>query len=125
MADLADREGRDHADRPGAVPGPDFATPGGLSWCWQLNLASVLDAVTGVAPWLRDAESADSTATDSSAADSSATDSPAADSPATDSPAADSPATDSTATASTSTGSTEPAEGAAHPGSGDMEADDA
>src|SRR6266704_2872466 len=25
----------------------------GLSWCWELDLAAVIDAVTGSAPWLR------------------------------------------------------------------------
>jgi uncharacterized protein DUF222 len=104
MADLADGDGREQADRHGAVPGPDFAAPGGLSWCWQLNLDSVLDAVTGVAPWLRDAESGDSSAA---------------------SPAADSAATDSTATDSNSTGSAAPPEDAAPLGAGDMEADEA
>src|SRR6266567_3147164 len=26
----------------------------GLSWCWELDLAAVIDAVTGSAPWLRE-----------------------------------------------------------------------
>jgi hypothetical protein len=101
MADLAGGEERDGADRPEAVAGHDFATAGGLSWSWQLDLASVLDAVTGAAPWLRDAE-------------------PGADSPSANSPSANSPSVDYT-----SIGSTAPSEDAPHPGAGDMEADEA
>src|SRR5215469_9595984 len=70
MADLSGGEGGEGADRPGAVAGPDFATAGGLSWCWQLDLASVLDAVSGVAPWLSQTESAGTSPEDSPDADS-------------------------------------------------------
>ncbi len=31
----------------------------GLSWCWELDLAAVIDAVTGSAPWLREPASDD------------------------------------------------------------------
>ncbi len=31
----------------------------GLSWCWELDLAAVIDAVTGSAPWLREPASED------------------------------------------------------------------
>jgi len=110
MANLAEGEGHDDADRPEAVAGPDFATAGGLSWSWELNLASVLDAVTGVAPWLRDAEAADASS--------------AAHSPADSSDAAHSPA-DSSSGDPTSTGSTAPSKGTPQPGAGDMEADEA
>src|SRR5215469_7363115 len=33
--------------------------PSGLSWCWNIDLAAVLDAVAGVAPWLREPTSHD------------------------------------------------------------------
>src|SRR5262245_30036664 len=26
---------------------------GGMSWCWELDFAALVDAVTGAAPWLR------------------------------------------------------------------------
>jgi hypothetical protein len=116
MADLAGGEERDGVDRPEAVAGPDFAEAGGLSWSWQLNLASVLDAVTGAAPWLRDAESA---------ADSPSANSPSANSPSANSPFADSPATGSPSVDSTSADSTAPADDPPQPGAGDMEADEA
>src|SRR5579859_175729 len=32
---------------------------GGLSWCWEMDLAAVLDAVAGVAPWLREPQPGD------------------------------------------------------------------
>jgi hypothetical protein len=32
-----------------AVPGLN----GGMSWCWELDFAALVDAVTGAAPWLR------------------------------------------------------------------------
>src|SRR6266566_3360908 len=35
------------------------APAGGLSWCWELDLAAVIDAVTGSAPWLREPASGD------------------------------------------------------------------
>jgi hypothetical protein len=54
MAELAEPAGPEFA----AVDLPPAAS-GGLSWCWELDLATVLDAVSGAAPWLReDASSA-------------------------------------------------------------------
>src|SRR6266568_3902788 len=56
----------------------------GLSWCWELDLAAVIDAVTGSAPWLREPASDDGPPT-------RAAETPAADpAPACTPPAADS-----------------------------------
>ncbi len=49
----------------GSIPGePDepgeSGGPGGLSWSWELDLASLLDAVSGAAPWLRSDPAAES-----------------------------------------------------------------
>jgi len=41
---------------------------GGMSWCWELDFAALLDAVTGTAPWLRPAE-ADEAAADADRAE--------------------------------------------------------
>ena len=62
--------------------------PGGLSWCWDMDLAAVLEAVCGVAPWLREHSPEDGPQADSA--------------PAADSPAANSPPTAGEAPASTS-----------------------
>ena len=49
----------------GSIPGePDEAGesggPGELAWSWELDLASLLDAVSGAAPWLRSDPAAES-----------------------------------------------------------------
>ena len=37
---------------------------GGLSWSWELDLSAVVDAMTGLAPWLRPADEDESAAPD-------------------------------------------------------------
>jgi len=43
------------------------ATPGGLSWMWELDLDAVLEAVTGAAPWLRTTPGSEHTEADAAA----------------------------------------------------------
>ncbi len=43
----------------GPTTGSGPTAGGGLSWSWELDLASLLDAVSGLAPWLRSDPAAD------------------------------------------------------------------
>src|SRR5258705_12260642 len=53
------------AEDPSASAGGDElgqGLGGGMSWCWELDFAALLDAVTGTAPWLRPAEAGEAAA---------------------------------------------------------------
>src|SRR6266581_2635181 len=60
MAAAADGIGPDGPGGPEhAAAGSPLSAGGGLSWSWHLDLAAVIDAVTGSAPWLREPASED------------------------------------------------------------------
>ena len=59
-------EGPGRTDDP-AGDGLMNATPGGLSWMWELDLDAVLEAVTGAAPWLRTTPGSEHTEADAAA----------------------------------------------------------
>ena len=60
MAAAADGIGPDGPGGPEhAAAGSPLSAGGGLSWSWDLDLAAVIDAVTGSAPWLREPASED------------------------------------------------------------------
>src|SRR6266702_1827463 len=60
MAAAADGIGPDGPGGPEhAAAGSPLSAGGGLSWSWDLDLAAVIDAVTGSAPWLREPASDD------------------------------------------------------------------
>jgi hypothetical protein len=64
MADLRDEWGAGASVPPPGVPqsgdaGGSSVHGDGLSWCWSLDLAALLAAVSGLAPWLRATGEAD------------------------------------------------------------------
>src|SRR6266704_311333 len=95
----------------------------GLSWCWELDLAAVIDAVTGSAPWLREPASDDGPPT-RAAETPAANPAPACTPPAADSaPACTPPAADSAPACASAAADAAPASDCLPVAGPDMEAD--
>src|SRR6266568_518067 len=95
----------------------------GLSWCWELDLAAVIDAVTGSAPWLREPASDDGPPT-RAAETPAANPAPACTPPAADAaPACTPPAADSAPACASAAADAAPASDCLPVAGPDMEAD--
>src|SRR6266704_5632929 len=124
MAAAADGIGPDGPGGPEhAAAGSPLSAGGGLSWSWELDLAAVIDAVTGSAPWLREPASDDGPPT-RAAETPAANPAPACTPPAADSaPACTPPAADSAPACASAAADAAPASDCLPVAGPDMEAD--